>query len=102
MGKLRTFTKIVAAGAAIDVGVLLYATRASEVRPVPPNDPIYASAAHRAFNPQRNPPMHDIVQRRLPLREVRDDLRAPQAPPGRLVEAFCGGVFGGAGESKST
>lgn len=96
--RLRKFLWIVGTGATVNVGVFLFATRKCAVVPVAATDPIYSSPAYARLNPQRNPATHDEVIRRLPLSSVRDELLHND---GRLVEAFCGGIFGGIGERSS-
>jgi hypothetical protein len=96
MAGLKRAAKIIAAGAVLDIGLLLYVVRACEVHPVIPSDPIFRSPSYRLLNPHHNPATQDEVVRRMPLAQVRDELLTPD---GHLVEAFCGSVFGGTGTS---
>lgn len=46
--------------------------------------------------------MRDVCVRRLPLYQIRPDLlEDDKKGGGKLVEAFCSGIYGGRGESIS-
>lgn len=45
-------------------------------------------------NPNRNPATQDLCQRKVPLSKIKPHLLEKE---GKLVEAFCAGVWGGLG-----
>lgn len=69
-------------------------TRNSKVLPVPPADYIYNTTLFARYNPNKNPVTNDICVRRVPKAQIRPDLLENE---GKLVEAFCAGVWGGLG-----
>lgn len=48
-------------------------------------------------NPNRNPATQDICVRKVPLGSIKPNL-LEKADEGKLVEAFCAGVWSGIGE----
>lgn len=95
MGIFRKTLKLTTIGTAATLGTFFYATRNSTFVPVDPaTDPIFSWKPFRKLNPSRNPTVHDLCVRRVPLSEINPTLLEKK---GRLVEAFCAGIFGGWG-----
>lgn len=86
--KLGTYT-----GLASVAGFFAY-TRNDRFVPMPATDPIFAHQLYAKFNPSQNPTTHDLCVRRVPLSEINPSLLEKK---GRLVEAFCAGVWSGWG-----
>jgi hypothetical protein len=75
--------------------VFFGATRNDVFEPMDANDPIFSSPFFQKFNPERNPTLHDLCVRRMPLDKINPSLLEKK---GKLVEAFCAGVWGGMGK----
>lgn len=71
-------------------------TRNSKVMPIPPSDYIFANTLFARYNPNNNPVTQDICVRKVPLDKIKPELLEQE---GKLVEAFCAGVWGGLGET---
>lgn len=57
---------------------------------------LFRSPYYKQFNPRGNPSTNDVIVRKIPLWHIRPDLiDDAREGGGKLVEAFCGGVFGG-------
>ncbi|APA13924.1 hypothetical protein SS1G_11291 [Sclerotinia sclerotiorum 1980 UF-70] len=94
MGLLRsTFTTAVLGAAGATSGWAFW-TRNSKFIPMSPSDPIFSSLAYIRQNPNRNPAMQDLCQRKVTLSKIKPHLLEKE---GKLVEAFCAGVWGGLG-----
>ena len=61
------------------------------------DDTIFYSPAYLRTNPNKNPTTHDLCVRRVPLEKIKPQL-LKQTGEGRLVQAFCAGVWSGWGE----
>lgn len=96
MGVIRTLLNTAALGGVGTAGGWVFWTRNSKFIPFSPSDPIFSSAAYLKNNPNKNPATQDICVRRVPLTAIRPSL-LEKAEEGRLVEAFCAGVWGGLG-----
>ncbi|KAJ5369689.1 uncharacterized protein N7496_005781 [Penicillium cataractarum] len=94
MGLISRVLKVTAAGTVASVGVFFGATRNDVFEPMDVNDPIFSSPFFQKFNPERNPTLHDLCVRRIPLDKLNPSLLEKK---GKLVEAFCAGVWGGMG-----
>lgn len=95
MGFLRSTFKFTTITATAGLGAFFVATRNSSfVELDPAKDPIFASKAFRKLNPEGNPTTHDLCVRRVPLTDINPVLLEKK---GRLVEAFCAGVWSGLG-----
>jgi hypothetical protein len=95
MGLISRFLKVSAAGTVASVGVFFGATRNDVFEPMDSTDPIFSSPFFNKYNPNRNPTLHDKCVRRIPLEKIRPSLLENK---GKLVEAFCAGVWSGMGE----
>lgn len=95
MGLFSRLLKVTAAGSVASVGVFFGATRNDVFEPLDTSDPIFQSPFFQKFNPNRNPTLHDKCVRRIPLDKIEPSLLEKK---GKLVEAFCAGVWGGMGE----
>lgn len=95
MGLFSKLLKTTVAGSVASVGVFWGATRNDIFQPMDTSDPIFQSAFFNKFNPSRNPTLHDVCVRRIPLDKIQSSLVEDN---GKLVEAFCAGVWGGLGE----
>lgn len=96
MGIFSKLIKTTVAGSIASVGVFWGATRNDIFETMDSSDPIFQSAFFKKFNPSSNPTLHDICVRRIPLDKIRPSLVEEK---GKLVEAFCAGVWGGMGKS---
>ncbi|KAJ5668691.1 hypothetical protein N7462_009761 [Penicillium macrosclerotiorum] len=94
MGLISRVLKVSAAGTAATVGVFFGATRNDVFQPMDTSDPIFSSPFFQKFNPNRNPTLHDLCVRQVPLDKIDPALLEKK---GKLVEAFCAGVWGGMG-----
>ena len=95
MGLISRTLKITAAGTAASIGVFFGATRNDVFQPMDSSDPIFQSSFFQKYNPNRNPTLHDVCVRRIELSKIEPSLLEKK---GKLVEAFCAGVWGGMGE----
>lgn len=96
MGIFSKLVKTTVAGSIASVGVFWGATRNDIFETMDSSDPIFQSAFFKKFNPSNNPTLHDVCVRRIPLDKIQPSLIEEK---GKLVEAFCAGVWGGMGKS---
>lgn len=96
MGIFSKLIKTTVAGSIASVGVFWGATRNDIFETMDNSDPIFQSAFFKKFNPNNNPTLHDVCVRRIPLDKIQPSLVEEK---GKLVEAFCAGVWGGMGKS---
>ncbi|KAG4411723.1 hypothetical protein IFR04_015134 [Cadophora malorum] len=94
MGVIRTLLNTAVLGGAGSAGAFAFWTRNSKFIPITPNDPIFSSAAYKTNNPNLNPATQDLCIRKVPLSKIKPQLLEKE---GKLVEAFCAGVWGGYG-----
>ncbi|GMG04105.1 unnamed protein product [Aspergillus oryzae] len=65
----------------------------------PDNDPLFQSKYFRRFNPNKHPSLDDSCVREVPLSRIKPGLVKDALNGGsKLLEMFCGGVWGGYGE----
>ena len=96
MGLIRkTFSALLLSSAG-GAGGFAFWTRNSRFVPISPDDPIFSSAAYLRNNPNKNPQTKDLCVRRVPLGSIKPQLLEKESE-GKLVEAFCAGVWGGLG-----
>ncbi|KAI9641292.1 hypothetical protein NHQ30_010093 [Ciborinia camelliae] len=94
MGIIRTtFTTVLMGAAGATTGWTFW-TRNSKFIPLSPSDPIFSSPAYMRQNPNRNAATQDLCQRKVKLSLIKPQLLERE---GKLVEAFCAGVWGGLG-----
>ncbi|KAL1964890.1 hypothetical protein VTN77DRAFT_6243 [Rasamsonia byssochlamydoides] len=96
MGLITRLVKLTTYGGVATVGAFFVWTRNSRVEPLPTTDALFQSAWYRKYNPEQNPPLHDVCVRTVPLSQIDPKLLEKK---GKLVEAFCAGVWGGLGYS---
>lgn len=94
MGIIRGTLKLTSIGTAATLGTFFWATRDSTFVPLPVTDHIFQSKLFSKFNPSKNPTTHDLCIRKVPLSEINPALLEKK---GKLVEAFCAGVWSGWG-----
>ncbi|KAJ5613375.1 hypothetical protein N7510_006569 [Penicillium lagena] len=94
MGIFSRAVKVAAAGGLASVGVFFGATRNDIFEPIDTSDHIFHSPSFHKYNPNKNPTLHDVCVRRVPLDKIDPALLEKK---GKLVEAFCAGVWGGMG-----
>ncbi|KAJ0415151.1 hypothetical protein BJY00DRAFT_268035 [Aspergillus carlsbadensis] len=94
MRGVQAALKVAVSGTAASLGAFFFATRKNVFEPLEPTDAIFQHRLLRELNPSRNPTMHDVCVRRVPISEVRPELLSKE---GALVEAFCAGVWSGWG-----
>ncbi|KAK2756429.1 hypothetical protein FQN54_005321 [Arachnomyces sp. PD_36] len=93
MGLIKKAIKLTTVGGAATIGTFFFMTRNSSIiSPLSPTDPLYKSAHYKKYNPLNNPTTNDICVRKVPLSEIDPSLLEKD---GKLVEAFCAGVWGG-------
>ncbi|KAF7159720.1 hypothetical protein CNMCM6106_007122 [Aspergillus hiratsukae] len=94
MGIFSRFLKLTTIGGAATAGGFFWYTRNDVFVPLPLSDRIFHSARFNVLNPLRNPTTHDLCIRKVPLSEIDPTLLEKK---GKLVEAFCAGVWSGWG-----
>ena len=94
MGLARSIFRVGAYGTLGTTAALFYVMRDSTFVPLSPQDPIFSSATYLRNNPNRNPEVKDLCVRAVPLGKIKPQLLEKE---GKLVEAFCAGVWGGLG-----
>jgi hypothetical protein len=87
--------KLTTIGGAATVGTFFYMARDSSIiTPLPRTDPLIKSSHYQKYNPLDNPTTDDVCVRKVPLSKIHPKYLEKD---GKLVEAFCAGVWGGAG-----
>ncbi|CZT50108.1 uncharacterized protein RSE6_11039 [Rhynchosporium secalis] len=94
MGVLRSAFKITALSSVVAGGAFGAWTIRSKFVPFNANDPILSTTAYKTNNPNRNPATQDLCVRKVPLSKIKPQLLEKD---GKLVEAFCAGVWSGYG-----
>jgi len=94
MGFFRTLVNTAVVGGAGAAGSWAFLTRNSKFVPISSSDAIFSSAAYIRNNPNRNPATQDLCIKKVPLKDIKPQLLEKD---GKLVEAFCAGVWGGLG-----
>ncbi|KAL4910618.1 hypothetical protein BDW74DRAFT_172092 [Aspergillus multicolor] len=82
------------AGGTCTILSFIYATRDIEFTPLEALDPIFHSEHFKRCNPNGNPTIHDLHVQKVPLSRINPSLRADHD---KLLERYCGGVWGGLG-----
>lgn len=75
-------------------GAYLFWTRKCKITDVPASDYIYNTTLYARHNPYNAPVTHDNCLRRVPLEKIKPELLQQE---GKLVEAFCAGIWSGLG-----
>jgi hypothetical protein len=85
-----------AAGWSSLAGAAFYVTltRHCVIKDVPPTDYIFSNTLYARYNPNNAPVTQDICVRQVPLNKIKPELLEQD---GKLVEAFCQGIWGGLG-----
>ncbi|KAF4632828.1 hypothetical protein G7Y89_g5290 [Cudoniella acicularis] len=96
MGVIRTLLNTAVIGGASGAGAFAFWTRNSKFIPFPATDPILSTPFFATNNPNKNPCTQDLCIRRVPLSRIKPQLLEKQEE-GKLVEAFCAGVWSGLG-----
>ncbi|KAF2773313.1 hypothetical protein EJ03DRAFT_341103 [Teratosphaeria nubilosa] len=96
MGIIRTTFAIAGYGSLAGAASFIAITRHSKISPIPASDYIFNSTLYSRYNPNNAPVTQDICTRKVPLSKIKPEL-LEKAEDGRLVEAFCQGVWGGLG-----
>ncbi|KAL2813477.1 hypothetical protein BDW59DRAFT_31095 [Aspergillus cavernicola] len=86
--KLTTYTGLAS------VGAFFVYTRNDRFEPMTATDAIFNHPLYHKFNPDKNPTTYDLCIRRVPLSQINPTLLEKK---GKLVEAFCAGVWSGWG-----
>ena len=95
MGVIRSLINVTALGGAGSLAGWTFWTRNSNFVPLAAADPIFSLPAYAKNNPNRNPTTQDLCVRKVTLSKIKPQLLEKD---GKLVEAFCAGVWGGLGE----
>ncbi|KAJ5089565.1 hypothetical protein N7532_008249 [Penicillium argentinense] len=88
--RLIQTAKIAAVGGTATLSSFFIYTRNTKFTPIDDSDPIFRIARERNLNPHENPTTHDFFIRRVPLGDIRSEVRDS---PVKLTEAFCAGVW---------
>lgn len=96
MGILRTTLAITGYSSLAGAASFYALTRHSKILPVSSSDYIFNHTLYARYNPNNAPVTQDICVRQVPLKKIRPEL-LEKADEGKLVEAFCAGVWGGLG-----
>jgi len=91
LGKILKWT---AYGSGIGITSFFWTTRQSKVFQLPRTDYLYNTTWYARYNAENNPTLSDVCVRRVPLDQIQPDLLEK---PGKLVERYCAGVWGGIG-----
>ncbi|TVY85530.1 hypothetical protein LSUE1_G000376 [Lachnellula suecica] len=94
MGIIRTFLSTAVLGGAGSAAGFAFWTRNAKFVPMSSTDAIFTSPAYIRNNPNKNPTTNDVCVRRVPLSKIKPQLLEKEGE-GKLVEAFCAGVWGG-------
>ncbi|KAH9817787.1 hypothetical protein Tdes44962_MAKER05497 [Teratosphaeria destructans] len=97
MGIIRTTLAIAGYGSLAGAASFIAATRYSKISALPASDYIFNSTLYSRYNPNNAPATQDLCTRKVPLSKIKPEL-LEKAEDGKLVEAFCQGVWGGLGE----
>ncbi|EYE96777.1 uncharacterized protein EURHEDRAFT_496721 [Aspergillus ruber CBS 135680] len=80
---------------AVTMGTYLYTTWDIQALPISnSSDPIFQNKHYRKYNPNDNPTVHDLHVMNVPFSQIEPSLLENRE---RLVERYCGGVWGGFG-----
>ncbi|EMC93414.1 hypothetical protein BAUCODRAFT_76213 [Baudoinia panamericana UAMH 10762] len=96
MPVLRTTLAVAGWGGLAGVAGWIALTRDCTMKPVPPSDYLFNHTLYARYNPNNAPVTEDICIRQVPLNKIKPELLEGK-DDGRLVEAFCQGVWGGIG-----
>nr|POF26083.1 hypothetical protein CFP56_22231 [Quercus suber] len=96
MGIVRTALAITGYGSLAATTGFIAWTRKCRFADVSPTDHIYNTTLFARYNPNNAPVTQDICLRRIALDQIKPAL-LEKADDGKLVEAFCAGVWGGIG-----
>lgn len=95
MGVLGRFLKLSTYGGIATLGAHFIWTRNSSVEPLSVTDYLFTSPWYKKLNPNQNAVLRDVCVRKVPLSQIDPRLLERK---GKLVEAFCAGVWGGLGK----
>lgn len=80
---------------AVTTGTYLYTTWDVQAVPISTSsDPIFQNKHYRKCNPNNNPTVHDLHVMKVPFSQIDPSLLDNQE---KLLERYCGGVWGGFG-----
>ncbi|KAK0286261.1 hypothetical protein LTR91_017527 [Friedmanniomyces endolithicus] len=96
MGLFRTTFAIAGYGSLATAASWLLMTRQCTMRDIPRSDYLFNHTLYARYNPNNAPVTQDICVRQVPLKKIRPELLEGRED-GRLVDAFCQGVWGGVG-----
>jgi len=94
MGFISKVFKTTVVGGGAAAGAFVFGTRNSHFVPLLASDPIFSSKSYLKYNPEKNPATQDFCVKKVPLSKIKPELLEKD---GKLVEAFCAGVWGGLG-----
>ncbi|KAK4545639.1 hypothetical protein LTR36_002592 [Oleoguttula mirabilis] len=99
MGLLRTTLAITGYTSLATAAAFYAITRHSKIRPVSSSDYLFNHTLYARYNPNNAPVTQDVCVRRVPIGKIKPELLSlgKEGEEGRLVEAFCAGVWGGLG-----
>jgi hypothetical protein len=97
MGLISKTLNTLILGGAGSAGAFAFWTRNSKFVPLSEHDAIFSSPAYIRNNPNRNPTTQDLCVKKVKLGRIKPYLLEKEGE-GKLVEAFCAGVWGGLGE----
>jgi hypothetical protein len=95
---IKRLFRLTTVGGTASLGAFFWTTRRDIFVPMPLSDSIFHGKAFEKFNPSHNPTTHDLCIRRVPLSDINPALLEKK---GKLVEAFCAGIWSGWGTFSS-
>ncbi|KAJ5679694.1 hypothetical protein N7462_007938, partial [Penicillium macrosclerotiorum] len=88
--RLARTAQVAALGGTAGLSSFFIYTRKDELVPIEPTDRIFRIVREQNWNPHGNPFTQDFFVRRVPLNQIRPELRDQ---PDKLTDAFCAGVW---------
>lgn len=106
MPAFKTAVQVTALTTVLSATFLYNRTKQSKIiSPLSPDDPIFKNAAYLRNNPHGNASTQDVCVRVVPAAKIKPGLveaflgeSGSEAERTKLVEGFCGGVWGGLGK----
>jgi hypothetical protein len=95
MPLIRALFLGVPAGGLIAAGTFFYTTRHIEAVQLSPSDSIFNSKYHQNYNPNKNPTIHDLHIRTVPISQIDPALLRDEES---LIQRFTGGIWAGFGK----
>lgn len=98
MGIIRRSLRLAEYSGYAAIVAFVWKTRNAKFVDMPISDHIFHSSYFHKLNPERNPTTHDLYIQKVPLSDINPALLNTK---GKLVEAFCAGVWSGSGMTRA-